>query len=162
MSKITTKVLVRLYILLCLLTYFLLTTLTSNYISISLQSDPFIHINFTMSESLLATLQEGLIYVLAREATTRDIDLVNEAQCAGFDEDLLGFVSQVINNIDNEEKYLLYEDECCSARLTYDVETDAVGATDVPSLLEKEEPCDTWVPNEKATQLRKTIPNKKK
>ena len=140
MSKITTKVLVRLYILLCLLTYFLLTTCTSNYISISLQSDPFIHINFTMSESLLATLLEGLIYVLAREAMARDIDLVSEAQRAGFDEDLLGYVSQVINNIDNEEKYLLYEDEPCSDRVTYDVETDAVGATDVPSLSEKEEP----------------------
>ena len=38
----------------------------------------------------------------------RDIDLIHEAQYANFDEDLLDFVSQVIKNIDNEEKSLLY------------------------------------------------------
>ena len=75
-----------------------------------------------MSETLLASLLEGLIYVLAKEAMARDIELVHEAQRADFDEDLLEFVSQVTKNIDNEEKPLLYEDKCCSAQVTDDVE----------------------------------------
>ena len=54
-----------------------------------------------MSETLLAFLLEGLIYVLAKEARARDIDLIYESQCANFDEDLLEFVSQVTKNIDS-------------------------------------------------------------
>ena len=92
----------------------------------------------------------------------RDIDLVHEAQCADFDEDLLEFVSQVTKNIDSEEKSLLYEDKRCSARVTDDVEKDAKVAIDVPSPSEKEEPCDTLqLPNGETTQLRELTPNKK-
>ena len=114
-----------------------------------------------MSETLLATLLEGLIYVLAKEARARDIDVIHEAQCANFDEDLLEFVSQVTKNIDNEEKSLLCEDKRCSARVTDDIEEDTKVAIDILPLSKKDEPCDTLqLPNGKVPQLEETTPNK--
>ena len=57
-----------------------------------------------MRENSLAGLLEGLIYVLAKEARNRDIDINHEAQCANFDKDLTEYLNQVTREIEEYEK----------------------------------------------------------
>ena len=60
-----------------------------------------------MSEDLLAGLIDGLIYVLAKEAKNRNINLNHEAQRANFDKDLQEYVNQVTKEIEEEEKAVI-------------------------------------------------------
>ena len=90
-----------------------------------------------MGETLLAALLDGLIYVLAKEARTRDIDLNHEAQRANFDKDLIEYVNQVTKEIEDEEKSVIKvpslqcEDKPCIARVTEDIEEDIKIVIDV-------------------------------
>ena len=48
---------------------------------------------------MLASLLDGLIYVLAKEAKNRNINLNHEAQRANFDKDLTEYMNQVTKEI---------------------------------------------------------------
>ena len=90
-----------------------------------------------MSENLLAGLIDGLIYVLAKEAKNRNINLNHEAQRANFDKDLTEYVNQVTKEIEEEEKTVIKvpslscEDKTYVDQVTEEIEEDGKVVIDV-------------------------------